>query len=222
MKCVVTAGPTFEPIDQVRRITNFSTGRLGTELANHLVSLGHDVVLLIGQLTTFQGKRRPHEIQTFATTADLRDRLQCLAGESVGAVFHAAAVSDFCIGKVYSQSANGELSEVRSGKIPTSLGPLLAELIPTQKILPQLRGWFPGAIIVGWKYEVDGDTAAARRHARKQIQDSGSFACVVNGPAYGPGFGLIVGAGDMLHLPGPPELFTALESLLRVDALKQR
>ena len=40
MKCIVTAGPTYEPLDKVRRLTNFSTGQLGTELANHLAGQG--------------------------------------------------------------------------------------------------------------------------------------------------------------------------------------
>jgi len=38
MNCIVTAGPTYEPLDDVRRLTNFSTGRLGTELANFLAA----------------------------------------------------------------------------------------------------------------------------------------------------------------------------------------
>ena len=38
MNCIVTCGPTYEPLDEVRRLTNFSTGRLGTELANYLVA----------------------------------------------------------------------------------------------------------------------------------------------------------------------------------------
>ena len=52
MNCIVTAGPTFEPLDEVRRLTNFSTGRLGMELANFLAARGHKVVLLIGETAT--------------------------------------------------------------------------------------------------------------------------------------------------------------------------
>ena len=48
MKCIVTAGPTYEELDDVRRLTNFSTGTLGTELANYLVDHGHEVELLRG------------------------------------------------------------------------------------------------------------------------------------------------------------------------------
>ena len=52
MNCIVTAGPTFEPLDDVRRLTNFSTGKLGTELANFLTARGHKVTLLIGESAT--------------------------------------------------------------------------------------------------------------------------------------------------------------------------
>jgi hypothetical protein len=49
MRCIVTAGPTFEPLDQVRRLTNHSTGRLGSELTHYLAECGHELTLLIGQ-----------------------------------------------------------------------------------------------------------------------------------------------------------------------------
>jgi len=55
MNCIVTAGPTYEPLDDVRRLTNFSTGRLGTELAGFLTAHGHQVTLLIGELATWGG-----------------------------------------------------------------------------------------------------------------------------------------------------------------------
>src|ERR1700692_235080 len=93
MNCVVTAGPTHESLDDVRRLTNFSTGRLGGELANFLTARGHGVTLLIGQQATYCGERRAQSVQTFTTTADLRERLRALSQGEIGAVFHAAAVS---------------------------------------------------------------------------------------------------------------------------------
>src|SRR3954471_6241897 len=53
--CLVTAGPTYEPLDEVRRLTNFSTGQLGTELAAFLTANGHRVTLLIGEQSTYRG-----------------------------------------------------------------------------------------------------------------------------------------------------------------------
>ena len=69
MNCIVTAGPTFEPLDDVRRLTNFSTGRLGTDLANFLAARGHHVTLLIGESATYAGKREAQAVNTFSTTA---------------------------------------------------------------------------------------------------------------------------------------------------------
>src|SRR5262245_53884906 len=145
MRCVVTAGPTYESLDNVRRLTNFSTGRLGTELANFLVLQGHEVELLLGEQATYAGERKAQKTQMFSNTSDLRGRLTALAGVSVGAVFHAAAVSDFAFGKVWRKSAEGDLTEIRSGKITTREGTLLAELVPTPKIIAELRECFPNA-----------------------------------------------------------------------------
>src|SRR5208283_909746 len=101
MKCIVTAGPTYEKLDEVRRLTNFSTGTLGTELANFLVERGHEVELLRGEGATCRLEVMAQRLQEFSTTADLRDRLEALAGSGATAVFHAAAVSDFTIGKIW-------------------------------------------------------------------------------------------------------------------------
>ena len=72
MNCIVTAGPTFEPLDDVRRLTNFSTGRLGTELANFLTARGHHVTLLIGESATWPGERQAAVVKSFSSTRDLR------------------------------------------------------------------------------------------------------------------------------------------------------
>ena len=48
MRFLVTLGPTYESLDEVRRLTNFSTGTLGTELVNSLTEQGHSVTALRG------------------------------------------------------------------------------------------------------------------------------------------------------------------------------
>jgi phosphopantothenoylcysteine synthetase/decarboxylase len=210
MRCIVTAGPTYEPLDAVRRLTNFSSGRLGAELANYLAGRGHEVILLIGEQAAWGGDTFAAQSFKFTTTTDLRDRLQALGGRSVNAVFHAAAVSDFAFGKVWCRSAEGRLSEIRSGKISTRKGALLAELVPTPKIISALRQWFPQASLVGWKYEVDGSRAKAIKLARMQIAECLTDGCVANGPAYGKGFGLVIPRGETKHFAGKPALFKAL------------
>ena len=214
MHCLVTAGPTYEPLDQVRRLTNFSTGRLGTELANFLTDRGHRVTLLLGQQATWGGGRRAARVESFTTGRDLSERLRALAGEPVDAVFHAAAVGDFAFGKVWLQTPLGERREVSAAKFPTRAGTLLAELRPTPKIIAHLRGWFPTAQLVGWKFEVEGDRAGALRRAEAQLAETATDACVVNGPAYGDGFGLLTRGQTPVHRPDSPGLFAALADFL--------
>jgi phosphopantothenoylcysteine decarboxylase/phosphopantothenate--cysteine ligase len=214
MHCIVTAGPTFEPLDEVRRLTNFSTGRLGSELASFLAQHGHEVTLLIGEAASWHGERRAAHLHSFTTTADLRERLGALSSQPVGAVFHAAAVSDFAFGKIWLPSPQGELREIKSGKLSTRHGTLLAELVATPKLISELRGWFPKALLVGWKYEIDGNRANTIRLAEKQIAESLTDACVANGRAYGAGFGLARRGEPCAHLPDANALFVALERFL--------
>ena len=218
MRCIVTAGPTFEPLDDVRRLTNFSTGRLGSELANFLAARGHVITLLAGQQATWHGERKASRVETFTTTADLRERLRLLAAQRVDAVFHAAAVSDFTFGKVWLRAADGGLTEANAGKISTRQGTLLAELVPTAKIITELRDWFPQALLVGWKYEVDGDRASVVAVAQKQLDDCRTDACVANGPAYGAGFGVVSVHGSLTHCRETEVLFDVLERLVSTQA----
>jgi len=216
MHCIVTAGPTYETMDKVRRLTNFSTGRLGIELANFLTEHRHQVTLLIGEQATHCGERKAQRVEQFTTTANLLEKFRTLSPQTVGAVFHAAAVSDFTFGKIWQRSASGELSEIQSGKISTRAGTLLAELVPTPKLLAELRPLFPSAKLVGWKYEVEGDQASALRSAEAQLRECRTDACVANGPAFGLGFGLVTGPGACVRMRAPAALFAALDELIRV------
>ena len=214
MKCIVTAGPTYEELDDVRRLTNFSTGTLGTELANYLVDHGHEVELLRGHYSTCQIEPTAQSVQVFTTTLDLQRRLKGLPSGKFGAVFHAAAVSDFAFGKIWRRGAGNKLSEIKSRKIPTKGGMVLAELKPTAKIIGHLRDWFPKAQLVGWKYEVDSGRARAIALAERQMKENSTDACVVNGPAYGNGYALVNGPGLSLHLRDNKALFAALAELI--------
>jgi len=210
----VTAGPTYEPLDNVRRLTNFSTGTLGALLTAKLGERGHDVTLLIGEMATYRGELRAQSVQTFTTTNSLRELLKKASERAVGAVFHAAAVSDFTFGQLWWRSLDGKLTEAAGGKISTRDGNLVAELKPTPKIIQELRGWFPKATIVGWKYEVDGTRDQVLERANNQIQESRTDACVGNGPAYGEGFGLLKAGGQLTHLADKDQLFDALAAML--------
>jgi phosphopantothenate---cysteine ligase (CTP) len=170
------------------------------------------VKLLLGELASF---REATNAEIFTTTSDLRERLQGLTSQPPDAVFHAAAVNDFGFGRVWARSEQGELKELQAGKYPTREGTLLAELVPTPKIIAHLRQWFPVARLVGWKYEVDGTREDVIREAERQLAECLTDACVPNGPAYGEGFGLVQGGGDVKHFGDRALLFAALEKFVR-------
>jgi phosphopantothenoylcysteine decarboxylase/phosphopantothenate--cysteine ligase len=144
----------------------------------------------------------------------LREKFRGLSGAKVGAVFHAAAVSDYTFGKIWLRAATGELTELKSGKIATRAGTLLAELVPTPKVIAELRELFPAAKIFGWKFEVEGDRASVLRKAEQQIAECRTDACVANGRAYGAGFGVVTAPGQCAHCPDAAALFAELERWL--------
>ena len=178
------------------------------------------MILLRGALATHTEQLEGVATETFTTTDDLAEKLERLAKQQpeVGAVFHAAAVSDFAAGAVLQKNDKGELTPLRQGKVSTREGSLLLELRPTQKIISHLRGWFSNVQLVGWKYEVDGDRASALGQALRQLTDNATDVCVVNGPAYGDGFGLLKKEGEAAeHLANGEALFDALARLAKRD-----
>jgi len=173
MTILITIGPTQESLDSMRLISNRSTGDLGTRIALRMAEEGHRVIAA----------------PPFTSTDELSSCLERLSKEeSIDAIFHAAAVSDFY------------LPGAGNGKIPTSEGSLTLTLEPTPKLLPRMRGWFPNAVITGWKFEAAGGKESSLSAASSQIAGCKTDACVVNGPSYGEGFGVLGKNGELAHL----------------------
>ncbi len=190
-RIVVTCGPSYEPIDEVRRITNHSTGKLGDTLSNRLAEAGWCVLCLKGIGATHHGAEHASvERISFSTNDDLLERLQAIPDrENVTAVFHAAALCDFRVKHVTAD--DGE--QAASAKISSRSGDLTLTLEPTRKIIADLRGLFPKAKITGWKYELIGTRDDVIAKGIRQIRENRTDACIVNGSAYGPGFGVVQG-----------------------------
>lgn len=211
MKILITYGPSYEPIDGARRMTNMSTGKLGVTLANYFADVGHDVICLKGEGSTYPGPVRADRLQTFATNDDLAQELQSMSQrESIDAVFHAAALCDYRVEQVLSATGEAMVSE----KFATRDGRLHLVLAPAIKVLPKLRGWFPEARIVGWKYELAGSRDDAFAKAWKQLRECGTDACVLNGAAYGEGFALCRADGGVDHRSNSDDLCALLNEWL--------
>lgn len=191
MKIIVTCGPSYEPIDEVRRITNFSTGQMGSRLARTLAAAGHDVTCYKGVAATTKEHAEPAQVVTFTTNDDLEARLAKLEGrEEIGAVFHAAALADF---KIF-------WARDRQRKISSRAGAVTLELVPSSKVISELRKLFPKAKLVGWKYELDGTAEDVAVKAARQIAENHTDVCVMNGTAYGQGYGVYAANGERQHV----------------------
>jgi len=186
---IVTCGPAHEPIDSVRRITNASTGELGTLLCQSLAARGFRVLCYRGEGATHPAPAGC-EVIPFATNGDLLSALE--RAPSPAAFLHAAALCDFALSEIEGADA--------AGKISSATNELILRLRPAIKILPLLPTLFPDATIVGWKYEVDGGRADALARARRQFDAPGIHASVANGPAYGEGFGFLSRGEEPFHI----------------------
>ncbi|MHA2647704.1 MAG: phosphopantothenoylcysteine decarboxylase domain-containing protein, partial [bacterium JZ-2024 1] len=91
-KVVVTAGPTREPLDDVRFITNASTGRMGYAIALAALRRGADTTLVTGPCETTPPEGA--DIRRVTTAREMREHTLNTAA-AADFVFMAAAVSDY-------------------------------------------------------------------------------------------------------------------------------
>lgn len=185
MKVIVTCGPSWEPIDEVRRITNFSTGELGVQLCNTLARAGFEVFCFKGSGATHPGPSEQNYLCLFDTNDDLLELLtQASARHEIAAVFHVAALCDYKVQRVEDDQGRA----CQSAKIASRSGALTINLEPATKVIGELRELFPTSILVGWKYELVGTRKDALAKAARQIIENRTDACVLNGRAFDLGF----------------------------------
>lgn len=185
-RILITAGPAVAEIDSVRKITNHSTGSLGTALAEHAHAAGHAVTLLRSSYCTAPVSNSGFQQVAFTDGPSL---LHCLEAESrseaYDAVWHAAAVSDYIVDRICD---SGGQSLDPNQKLNSRSGTITLHLKPSTKIIAKLQFLFPESFLIGWKYETHGSAQELIAKARQQLTDNKTHACVANGPAYGNGF----------------------------------
>ena len=183
-RAIVSCGAAYARVDGVRCLTNFSTGETGAILALELMSRGWEVLCLRGYFSRWE-MPGGCEVEGFTTNESLLEIFRRFARQAQ-AVLHAAALCDYEV-----QGGEGWPKKIRS-----DLGGLDLSLKPALRVLPLLRGLFPEAAIVGWKYELDGDGSEALARGREQLLKCGTDACVVNGLACGGKFGILKAGVD--------------------------
>jgi hypothetical protein len=140
-RVIVTTGGTKEPIDSVRFITNFSTGRFGYEIASQMAQQGYSVNLLCPSEVQRQHPTYPQNLEftNFTSTESLQKALLSPADSPV-IIVHSAAVSDYTV------------ENPVDGKISSSLDRVTINLIKTPKIIDKLRDFYgKESFLVGFK-----------------------------------------------------------------------
>ena len=155
VRVLVTAGPTREPIDPVRFLTNRSSGKMGYALASAFVHEGHSVLLVSGPTDLDVPDRV--DFVPVETAAEMHDVVARYIGRMDLAVF-AAAVADYTPARVAPQ------------KIKKSGATLTLELVRTADILGSARQPFGfTGTLVGFAAETENLESNARdKLARKQ------------------------------------------------------
>ena len=156
-RVLVTAGPTEEPLDVMRFISNRSSGRMGFALAEASRRRGAQVVLVHGptHLEPPTGVR----VERVRTTEEMAEAVHRHLDQA-SVVLMAAAVADF------------RPADVHSGKIKKQDGSPTLKLVPTRDILAEIaRRRRPDQLVVGFAAEADHLLENARQKLQAKRLD---------------------------------------------------
>lgn len=136
MKILVTGGGSEEPIDNVRAVCNFSTGRTSAFLADFFAGLGHEVTEIVSERAVKAGKARLVTYKTFAQLASALES-ECRNG-SYDLIVHAAAVSDYSPYQIVVDGKEYQCGSV--SKVPAG-AELVVKMKKNPKLVDSLKLW---------------------------------------------------------------------------------
>jgi phosphopantothenoylcysteine decarboxylase/phosphopantothenate--cysteine ligase len=184
-RILVTGGPTQEPMDPVRFITNRSSGKMGYALARVARRRGAEVILVTGP-TSLHIPRRDIEVVPVQTAREMREAvLSHLEGCSV--VIKAAAVSDY----------RPKVASPRKLKKGDSYQTL--ELEKTEDILEEVGKKKGNRVLIGFAAETEDLLAHAREKLLKKNLD---FIVINDVTKSGAGFGVDTNQVKILYSSG--------------------
>ncbi len=164
MKILITAGPTREYLDDVRYLSNASSGRMGYALAESALKAGHEVILVTGPVDL--PPPVGCEVHAIETTAQMRDA--CVAAfPGCDGVIAAAAVCDY------------KPKERIQGKIAKTGEAISIEMIETDDVLAELGRMKDGHWVVGFALEAHNP----RENALQKLRAKNCDWIVLNAPS---------------------------------------
>ena len=164
MRILLTAGPTREYLDDVRYLSNASSGRMGYALAAEAVARGHQVVLVSGPVDLTPPKGC--DVRFVQTTEEMRIACE-QAFPACDGVIAAAAVCDY------------KPSQRVVGKMSKTGGPITIDLIETDDVLAELGRKKDGRWIVGFALEATN----SRENALQKLRAKNCDVVVLNDPS---------------------------------------
>ena len=208
LKVMVSAGRTEEPVDQVRVITNRSSGRMGVALAEAARDRGAEVALVAGAMSV---EPPPGVRLVPVSTAAEMERAVLAEARRAGLVMMAAAVADY-------RPAKAAPGKIKRGPERMSL-----ELEPNPDILARAAAKRrPGQVFVGFALEV----TQGLKNARQKLRGKGLDLVVLNDPRESIGLETnrvtLVEAGASRRLPALPKREVAERILDRAIELRAR
>jgi phosphopantothenoylcysteine decarboxylase/phosphopantothenate--cysteine ligase len=156
VKFLITAGPTREPIDPVRYISNRSSGKMGYAIAKAALEAGHDVVLISGPVN-LDPPRGAHVV-SILTSDEIYDAVHQHARDCDVLVM-CAAVADY-------QPQNISATKIKKRDAPLSL-----ELVPTRDILSSLQNKDRQFLVIGFAAETNEVESNSRQKLRTKHCD---------------------------------------------------
>jgi phosphopantothenoylcysteine decarboxylase / phosphopantothenate---cysteine ligase len=171
-KALVTAGPTYEPIDPVRFIGNHSSGKMGYAIAEELAARGAKVTLVSGPVA-FDRPLPGVNIVKVMTAEEMYE--SCINEDDYDIAVMAAAVADYTP------------SFVSETKIKKTEGDLELSLKKTKDILKTLgASKKESQVLVGFALETDNE----QENAAKKLKDKNADMLILNSlNDEGAGFG---------------------------------
>lgn len=208
---LITSGGTSEPIDPVRSITNTSTGRTGSQIAEFFLGAGHDVTFLTARNAVQPavdelGARDRFTRLAFTTFQDFSQKLQLtLKEKSFDVVIHAAAVSD------YSLEAGPSSLKLESAD------EMILKLKRNPKLLNSLKTWSknPAVKVIAFKLTATDSPDEQTRGLQKILENSKPDFVVTNDIGSPMAWQLHRSDGHVItHSSEREELAPALEGVL--------
>lgn len=197
-KILITAGSTIEYVDPVRVLTNLSSGKMGISLATVAAEYGAKVKLIYGY-----GNKEPPifeniDVLRVINSKDLYEKMKhVLIKFKPDIVIHTAAVCDYTVRNISPQ------------KLDTKKGNVKLEIIPTKKIVNEVKGINGNVFLVAFKAEYGVSDKYLIDKAYSRLIDANCDLIIANDLARpGCGFGsdtnevfLVDVNREVIHLP---------------------